>query len=236
MGFLTEEINFWEMIFRTTISFAVLLFLARLMGKKQVSQLTFFHYATGITIGSIASEIASQKETPFVDGIVSLIWWTGLTIIMSYLSLKSPKMRVWLDDKPSILIKDGVLSVQALRKTRINMDDLQMLLREQSIYSLQDVYFAILETNGKLSVIKKPEAESATKQDVKADITLPKYMPTEVIYDGDVIQKNLEDLSLDQEWLSRKLRKQNVHSIDEVYYAQVQTNGSLFLFLKKDVT
>ena len=80
MGFLTEEVSFWEMIFRTTISFAVLLILARIMGKKQVSQLTFFHYITGITIGSTAAEIASLKKTPFVDGLISLIWWTMLTV------------------------------------------------------------------------------------------------------------------------------------------------------------
>ena len=81
------EINFWEMIIRTTISFAALLLLARILGKKQLSQLTFFHYITGITIGSIAAEIASQTETPFVDGLISLIWWSVLTWLMSYLAL-----------------------------------------------------------------------------------------------------------------------------------------------------
>jgi len=236
MSFLTDEVNFWEMIFRTTLSFAILLILARIMGKKQVSQLTFFHYITGITIGSIAAELASQKETPFTDGLISLVWWTVLTIIMSYISMKSPKIRVWLDDKPTIIIKDGILSENALKKTRLNMDDLQMLLREQSIFSVQDVYYAILETNGQLSVIKKPENQSATKQDVKANISPMKYVPTEIIFNGGIIHKNLEDLYLDEAWLMKKLRKQQVQSPEEVYYAQVQTNGSLFLYLKKDVS
>ena len=235
MGFLTEEVSFWEMIFRTAISFSVLLVLARIMGKKQVSQLTFFHYITGITIGSTAAEIASLKETPFVDGLISLIWWTMLTVVMSYISLKFPKFRVWLDDKPTILIKDGILSQKALKKARLNMDDFQMLLREQSIFSLQDIYYAILETNGQLSVIKKPANQNATKVDVKADTTPYKYVPTEIIFNGDVIHKNLEDLSLDEDWLMRKLRKQHVQSPKEVYYVQVQTNGSLFLYLQKDV-
>ncbi|WP_342599349.1 DUF421 domain-containing protein [Psychrobacillus sp. FSL H8-0483] len=232
MGF---EVNFWEMILRTTISFAVLLFLARLLGKKQLSQLTFFHYITGITIGSIASEIASQKETPFIDGLISLIWWTILTILMSWISLKSSRARVFLDDEPTILIKDGKLSIKSLKSTRMHMDDLLMMLREQSIFSIQDVYYAVLETNGELSVFKKTNQQEATKQDVKADVSLPVYMPSEIISDGKIVQKNLLELDLDEEWVMKKLRKQGIDSVEDVFYAQLQTNGSLYINLRKEI-
>ncbi|MEK4487555.1 DUF421 domain-containing protein [Psychrobacillus sp. FSL H8-0484] len=229
------EVNFWEMILRTTISFAVLLFLARLLGKKQLSQLTFFNYITGITIGSIAAEIASQKETPFIDGLLSLIWWTLLTILMSWISLKSSRARVLLDDEPTILIKDGKLSVKSLKSTRMHMDDLLMMLREQSIFSIQDVHYAVLETNGELSVFKKPNQQEATKQDVKADVSLPVYMPREIISDGKIVQKNLLELDLDEEWVMRKLRKQGIDSVEDVFYAQLQTNGSLYINLRKEI-
>jgi len=229
------EVNFWEMIIRTTISFAVLLFLARLLGKKQLSQLTFFNYITGITIGSIAAEIASQKETPFIDGLISLIWWTLLTILMSWISLKSSRARVFLDDEPTILIKDGKLSVKSLKSTRMHMDDLLMMLREQSIFSIQDVHYAVLETNGELSVFKKPNQQEATKQDVKADVSLPVYMPSEIISDGKIVQKNLLGLDLDEEWVMRKLRKQGIDSVEDVFYAQLQTNGSLYINLRKEI-
>ena len=229
------EVNFWEMILRTTISFAVLLFLARLLGKKQLSQLTFFNYITGITIGSIAAEIASQKETPFIDGLISLIWWTLLTILMSWISLKSSRARVFLDDEPTILIKDGKLSVKSLKSTRMHMDDLLMMLREQSIFSIQDVHYAVLETNGELSVFKKPNQQEATKQDVKADVSLPVYMPSEIISDGKIVQKNLLGLDLDEEWVMRKLRKQGIDSVEDVFYAQLQTNGSLYINLRKEI-
>ena len=228
------DLNFWEMIWRTTISFAVLLFLARIMGKKQISQLTFFHYVTGITIGSIAAEIASQKETPFVDGIISLIWWAVLTIIMTYISQLSPKIRLLLDDEPTIIVKDGKISLKSLKSARMNMDDVMMLLREQSIFSIDDVQFAVLETNGELSVFKKPAEQGATKQDVKADVSLPTYMPTEIISDGKIVRKNLKELNLDEDWLMKKLRKQGIQSIEEVYFAQLQTNGSLSINLKNN--
>ncbi|GGA39109.1 YetF domain-containing protein [Psychrobacillus lasiicapitis] len=228
------ELNFWEMIIRTTISFAALLVLARILGKKQLSQLTFFHYITGISIGSIAAEIASQKETPFLDGLVSIVWWTLLTLFMSYISLKSTKLRVLIDDEPTIIIKDGEISVKSLKSSRLHMDDVLMMLREQSIFSIQEVHYAVLETNGELSVFKKVAQQEATKLDVKADVSLPAFMPAEIISDGKIVQKNLKELDLTEDWVMKKLRKHGVESVSEVFYAQLQTNGSLYISLKKN--
>ncbi len=92
------KVDFWEMILRTTLSFIVLLILARLLGKKQMSQLTFFNYITGITIGSIAADIAGETETPFFNGLISLVWWSALTVLIGYIGMKSGKARVLIDD------------------------------------------------------------------------------------------------------------------------------------------
>lgn len=224
--------NFWEMLLRTTLSFFALLILARVLGKKQLGQLTFFHYITGITFGSIASEIASQAETPFLDGLISLIWWSILTYLMTIITIKSKKARVLVDDKPTIVIQNGLLLESALKKSRLHMDELTMLLREQSIFSVQDVQYALFETNGKLSILTKPAQQAATKQDVKADITPATYIPTEVVSDGQLIYENLVELDLTEEWLMKKLKKQNIHAVTDVYFAQVQTNGSLYISLK----
>ena len=228
------EMNFWEMILRTTFSFIALLILARVLGKKQMSQLTFFHYITGITVGSIAAEIASQHETPFVDGLISLIWWTALTWLMSYISLKIPKARVLIDDEPTIIIKDGEISLKSLKSANLHMDDVLMMLREQSIFSIQDVHYAVLEVNGQLSVMKKVGFQEATKQDVKVPLTLPLFMPSEIIADGKIVKKNLKELDLTEEWVMKKLRKHGVDSVSEVFYAQIQTNGSLYVSLREN--
>ncbi|WP_443028972.1 YetF domain-containing protein [Sporosarcina sp. G11-34] len=228
------DFNFWEMIIRTTLAFAALLILARILGKKQLSQLTFFHYITGIAFGSIAAEMAGQTDVPFVDGLIALIWWAVLTLLMSYLSLKSAKFRVIVDDEPSIIIKDGVIMEKAMKKMRLHVDDLLMLLREQSIFSIQDVHYAVMETNGELSVMKKTAQQGATKQDVQAPVTLPKYMPSEVISDGKFVQKNLVELKITEEWVLKKLRKKGIDSVEKVFYAQIQTDGSLFTDLKKE--
>ncbi|ODV57585.1 hypothetical protein BG258_00160 [Lysinibacillus fusiformis] len=220
------------MILRTTLSFFILLILARILGKKQLGQLTFFHYITGITFGSIASEIASQEETPFLDGVISLIWWSALTYLMTIITIKSKKARVLIDDKPTIVVQNGLILESALRKNRLHMDELTMMLREQAIFSVQDIQYALLETNGKLSVLQKTSEQVATKQDVKADVSPPTYLPTEVVSDGQLIKENIVELELTEDWVMKKLKKQNVHSVEDVFFAQVQTNGSLYISLK----
>ena len=223
------EINFMEMIVRTTFSFFAILFLARLIGKKQLSQLTFFHYITGITIGSIASEISAQAETPFWDGLISLIWWSALTIIVSILSLKSKKLRTIFDDKPTMIIEEGKILMHNLKKTRLNLDELSMLLREQNVFNFQEIQHAIFETNGQLSVIKFPQFEAANKQDVKAAAPPITNIPTEVIEQGRIIYENLYALGLDDQWLMKKLRRQNIEQVTDVDFAQVLDNGSLYV-------
>ena len=120
----------------------------------------------------------------------------------------------------------------ALKKERLHINDLMMMLREQSVFTLQDVHYAILETNGELSVMKKITQQGATKQDVKASTSAPKYLPTELISDGKIMKKNLTELSLTEEWLMKELRKKGIESADQVFLAQIQDDGSLFVEIK----
>lgn len=228
------EVDFWEMIMRVTVTFFVLLILARFMGKKQISQLTFFHYVTGITIGSIAGEIAGVSKTPLLDGLIAMIWWTFLTMLMSYIAFKSKKARIILDDQPTIVVYEGKIVEASLKKLRLHLNDLSMMLREQSIFSIKDVHYAILETNGQLSVLKKAGQEAATKKDVNAPAQVPKYIPTEVIAEGKITPKNLTELNLTQEWLYGQLKKQGIGNVEHVFYAEVQTDGSLHVDMKSE--
>lgn len=230
------DFNFWEMIIRTTLAFAALLILARILGKKQLSQLTFFHYITGITFGSIAADIAAQQETPFTDGLISLIWWAVLTLLLSYISLKSKKGRVILDDQPSIIVKDGMIMKKEMNKERLHINDVMMMLREQSIFSLADVHYAVLETNGELSVLKKIGQQEATKMDVQAAVPVPKYLPTALISDGQLLQRNLLEFGLTEEWLMKELRKKGIESVEQVFLAQIQTDGTLWIDLQQEGT
>ncbi|AVD54542.1 hypothetical protein BEH_24575 (plasmid) [Priestia filamentosa] len=228
------KVDFWEMILRTTLSFIVLLILARLLGKKQMSQLTFFNYITGITIGSIAADIAGETKTPFFNGLISLIWWSALTALIGYIGMKSSKSRILIDDEPTIVIKEGKILENAMKSIRLNIDDLSMLLREQGVFSTQDVNYAILEPNGKLSILKKINEQTATKKDLNITSAPPSHIPTEVIADGKLLEDNLKRLNVSKGWINKRLKDQGIHSVEEVFYGEIQPDGSLYIDLKSD--
>lgn len=228
-----SEVAVWEMTLRSVVTFVTLLWLTRIMGKKQLSQLSYFHYITGITIGSIAGEISAQSETHFINGFIALVWWFVFTMVMSYILLRWKGARKALDDEPTIIIREGKVLTRSLKSLRMHMDDVMMLLREQSIFTIKDVDWAVMENNGQLSVLKKAPQLEATKADVKADVSSPKYFPTDVISDGQILYDNLQELSLDEEWLLKKLRRKDITDPSDVFYAQIQDDGSIDVHIKQ---
>ena len=177
--------------------------------------------------------MAGQTDVPFMDGLIAIIWWTILTLLLSFVAMKWGMGRVILDGQPTIIIKEGEIMEKAMKKSRLHMDDIMMMLREKFIYEIKDVHYAIMETNGKLSVMKKVEYQESTKQDVKVPIIPPKYLPSEIIVNGKIIEKNFVELGLTEEWLMKKLRKKGIDSVENVFFAQVLSDGSLFIDLKK---
>ncbi len=224
------NVDIGAMILRTTGAFLALLVMTRIMGKKQLSHLTFFNYITGITIGNIAADISSQSERPFWNGMTSLIWWGLLTLFVSAISLKFAHARVVLDGQPTIVIKKGVILEQALSRLRLNLDDLSMLLREQGIFSVREVDYAILEPHGKLSVLKKQEHLMPARGELKLPLKPSFYLPSELIVDGLVVTRNLAELGLDGEWLKNELSGLDPR---QVFYAELQADGTLY-YQKKE--
>lgn len=192
--------------FSTVIGFIALLLLTRLLGKKQLSQITYFTYITGIAMGNIASEMVN-REVRVIDGITALAVWTLLTYVLEYISLKSATIRVLLDDQPTIVIKKGAIQRKAMASLRLNMDDLSMLLRNNDVFSIEEVDYAIFEPNGQLSVLKKPAMETASKKDLQIPVSERRYMPAELIVDGKLVSKNLKEQNLSREWLAKQLEK-----------------------------
>lgn len=214
---------------RILIAFFILLLITRLMGNKQLSQLTFFNYITGITIGTIAATLVIDKRFPIIQGIYSLIFWGCLTILMGYVSLKSSHARKILSSEPTILIKKGEIIKDALSQNRLNLDDLGMLLRKANTFDIKEVDYAILESNGELSVLKKTDYQNVTKKDMFIPAQPIKNLPTEIIADRKVIMKNLTELNLDMEWLNNEINKQGYQKIDEILYAEITSQGDLFV-------
>ncbi|MCJ8013636.1 DUF421 domain-containing protein [Paenibacillus sp. KQZ6P-2] len=224
----------WQYSMRTLLGFGFLLLLTRILGKKQLSHMTFFTYITGIALGNIAGEMVIHKEIPVLAGITGLTLWTILTIFIEKLSLKSPWVRVILDGEPAIVIKNGRIQPKAMALAKLNMDDLSMLLRENNVFSVREVDYAILEPNGRLSVLKKQEEENPTKKDLQIPIQKRLYLPTELISDGKIVEKNLKNLQLSHEWLEQQIKQLGAQSIHEVFFAELQSDGSIFIDKKMD--
>lgn len=218
-----------DIIIRTTLCFFILLLLTRILGIKQMSQMTFFNYVTGITIGSIAAAMVLSADSFFSNELIALLWWCFLTFFLAFITLKSTKLREILDGQPVILIKKGILDRNSLNKTRISLEDLLIMLREQLIFSIVEVDYAILEPNGKLSVLKKIEYLSPTLKDLNIHNAYPKYLPTQLIVDGKLLYKNLIELDISIKWLDEQLNKKNIYDIKDVFYAEIQQDGSLYI-------
>ncbi|MFJ8101176.1 DUF421 domain-containing protein [Lysinibacillus sp. NPDC096212] len=214
---------------QTIISFFVLLTLTRFLGKKQLSHLTFFNYVTGITIGSMAANMVVLKTIVYTKFLVSLIVWCALTTLISYIALKSGKARTLLDGQPTIVIKKGKIDRKALANTKINIDDLTMMIRQYQVFSITEIDYAILEPNGMLSILKKPEFLGTQKIDLKISPSSPAFIPIEVITDGKLLKRNLLEVGKSREWLDSELKKAHIKTIEEVFYAEIQPNGKIFI-------
>nr|WP_245975436.1 DUF421 domain-containing protein [Oceanobacillus chungangensis] len=198
-----------------------------------MSQLTFFHYITGITIGSIAGEIAGKSHTTMLNGLTSIIWWSLLTILISYFGLKFSKVRVITDGEPVIIIKEGKILERELKKLHLNMDDLSMLLREKDVFSTTEVYHAVFEPNGKLSILLKQDYLPLTKKDLHVFTFKPKYIPMELIVDGKVVEKNLREAGITEEWLDKQLILSGFN-LEDIFYVELQQDGSLYIDKRDD--
>ncbi|WP_226674641.1 DUF421 domain-containing protein [Mesobacillus jeotgali] len=228
--------NQYELILRIAVGFIVLLSMARWTGRKEISQMTFFNLVSAIAFGSIAAALVVNPSVSIINGIIALLGWAAVTVLTDQIHLKSKKARKLLMGDPVIVIKKGEILEDALKQTRLDTDSLQARLREKSIFSLSDVDYAIFETDGKLSVMKKEPKQAVTKSDLNIAMSKGDFVPlsTELVADGQVNDKNLAKMNKDQTWLDDQLQHAGIQSIDDVFYAEVQPDGNLYIDKRED--
>ena len=196
-------------IVRGLIGFFSLLIFARVLGKQQISQLTFFDYVLGITIGSVAATLTTDLTSRAWLHWVGLSTWSVVVFLLQVITLKSRPLAKHIDGEPVIVIMNGHLMNETMKKARYRTSDLLEQLRKKDVFDLTEVEFAVLETNGQLSVLKKSQYLPVTPQDLKIP-TVYKGMSTELIYDGKIIEQNLKQVNLDRHWLEEELKKQGI--------------------------
>lgn len=213
---------------KTLVAYLFLLFLTRLMGRKMVAQVTFFDFVVAITVGSVVANISVNQDNPLVSGFTVLAVLAIMTIFVQQLLLKIFRLRKVIDFGSVIVIENGRILAENLKMTRLRLDNLLMLLREKDAFSIADVEYAVLESDGQLSVLKKSQKQPVTPSDLSIP-TVYTGLTIDIIMDGKIMEENLKGAGLDRIWLLQKLKSQNYSRVEDVFYAGLDTAGNLYI-------
>ncbi|HER2157415.1 TPA: DUF421 domain-containing protein [Streptococcus pyogenes] len=224
----------WLDVFVRALLFLIILFLVtKMLGKKQLSQISYFEYVTGITIGSIGAEVITGLERKITVGIIGIITTAALPFIVGLISEKSKKFRDLIEGKGTVFIKDGKIMEDNLKKERYTTDELLALLRKKDVFQVSDVEFAILEATGDLSVMLKKENQPLTAKDLNLTVASVKE-PQTVIMDGEILDEPLSTIGRSRGWLQTELEKLGV-TIENVFLGQINSYGELTVDLFDDI-
>lgn len=197
------------------LSVVALFVITKIMGHKQVSQLDFFDYVSGITIGSIGAELATDPEAPW-QALIALGVYGGVSLLFSLLTHKFPKTRKYINGTPTILMHGGVLYRKNLKQARLDLSEFMLLCREQGYFDLETIDTAVFEHNGKLSILPKAANRPATPEDLKIPAKAT-HLGVEVIMDGRIMGENLKRMGVDADWLTKRLRSQGYTDAKEIF-------------------
>lgn len=209
-------------------SFVALFLIAKVIGHKQIAQLDFFDYTTGITIGSIAAEMATEIEQPWKP-LTAMILFGGVSILLSIISNKFPRSRKYLNGTPTILLDHGKLYRENLKKARLDLSEFMVMCRQQGYFDLSNIQTAVYEYNGKLSILPVSSQRPATPNDMSL-APEQELLFTELIMDGRIMESNLKRMGLDLIWLDHQLKQQHIRSAKDVFLALCDQNLKFIVF------
>lgn len=218
---------------RTLVLYIVVVIVMRIMGKRQIGQLQPFELVVAIMISELAAVPMQNTGIPLIYGIIPIVTLLIAQILLSLISLKSVKARAIICGRPSILIENGKINEKVLTKEMYTINDLLEQLRSKDISNIADVEFAILETNGQISVIPKSQKRPVTPQDMKLE-TSYEGLSLDLIIDGTVNYPNLKKANKDEKWLKDELRKFGIYRLDDAFFVSLDSNGNLYYQKKSD--
>lgn len=221
-----------DIVIRSVVAFAYLFILTKIIGKRQIRQITYIEYIVGISIGSIAAFMATEMDGPIYHSLIALTIFALFPVLLEWLSLKSKKVRNIVQGNATILIKDGKILEDNLKSERMTTEDLLEHLRMKDVFRVADVEFALMETSGDLSVLLKSQNQPVTPQHLGLKVS-PAEEPQTVIMDGVILDEPLANNGLNRNWVRAELEKAGV-ALENVFLGQVDKGGQLYLDLYDD--
>ena len=217
---------------RTVVLYTMLILAVRIMGKRQIGQMEPSEFVVAMLVADLAAIPMQNNAIPLVNGLVPMLVVMGLELILSHLSLKSIRLRKMLCGKPVILIDNGRIVQENLRRTQVTLDELSGHLREKDVLDIQTVQYAILETNGNLSVFPYPAEQPAVAKDAKVKASR-QYLPVTVVSDGKLLPENLKRAKKDGAWLRKVLLERNA-TLEGTYLLTVDDGNHVYYIPKEE--
>ncbi|MGF9796649.1 DUF421 domain-containing protein [Brevibacillus agri] len=224
--------DWFNILLRSLGALAYLFILTKIIGKRQIKQLSLIEYIVGITIGSIAAFMATEMDGPIVHSLIAMGVFAFVPVLMEWLTLKSKVLRDFFEGKSTVLIKEGKILEDNLKKERLTAEDLLEQLRIKNVFRVADVEFALMETNGELSVLLKSENQPVTPQQLELTVS-PAEENQVVIMDGVIMDEPLATAGYNRRWVRTQLQKAGV-ALENVFLGQVDKGGELYLDLYDD--
>lgn len=221
-----------DVILRAFLFLIVLFLITKVLGKKQIAQLSMFEYVTGITIGNIGAEVVTGLEQKISIGLIALVATAVIPFFTGLITMKNKTLRNWIDGKGTVFIKDGKILEDNLKKEKITIDEFLEMLRANNVFDVSEVEYAILEAAGHLSVLPKKENRPLTPKDLGMKVVQEKETET-VIMDGKILDDPLKQIGRNRRWLKTELEKQDV-TLDNVFLGQVNAYGELTVDIFND--
>ena len=220
--------DFLSILMTSIFSYVTLFILTKLMGQKQISQLDFFDYITGITIGSIAAEFATELEAPWKP-FVAMIIYAIATLTIGIIARKFPRSRKYLNGTSKIILDNGKINRENLKKVKLDLNEFLVMCREQGYFDLGSIQTASFEYNGKLTILPKSTRRPTIPEDFQLNPS-QEMLFAEVIMDGRIIEKNLQKIGFDLNWLSKQMEQNGIKSEKDVFLAVCDRNQNIAFY------
>ena len=220
--------EFIKVILASLLSAFSLFLIAKILGHKQMAQLDFFDYITGITIGSIAAELATELEEP-VKPLIAMVIYGLVAYGLTILAHKKPDLRKYINGTPTIILSNGKLYRENMKKAKLELSEFMVLCRQKGYFDLSDIEVAVFEYNGRLTILPKSEKRPVTPYDLEKRVEKAEIL-TEIIMDGKLLSENLKRLNLDIEWVMKNLKVKGFSSEKEVFLALIDANKNIYVY------
>lgn len=217
-----------KVVLTAFLSAGTLFLIAKIMGHKQMAQLDFFDYINGITIGSIAAELATELESP-LKPLIAMLVYGSISVSLSVITRKFPRTRKYINGTPTVIMNGGKIYRKNMKKAKLDLSEFMVMCRQEGYFDLTEIQTAIFEYNGRLTILPVSEKRSIEPADMNLTVS-PASLFTEVIMDGKILGENLERMGLDEIWLQKRIKEQGYKKMTEIYLGICDNNKNLVLF------